>query len=99
MRNSELLAAQEAIAQATQGYPRAVPVTDLVPGDRIDLEADQYADPNHDNVFYEFEPSLVAGTELETHACFRVDFEGLASVGFPPEHRVRLMSHDDEYTA
>lgn len=67
-------------------------VTDLSEDDLVDLEGDPYianVDPDL-LVSLEFEYLTVAGVERETPTCLRVDFEGFDSVGFPPDHRVRV---------
>ena len=62
-------------------------------GDRVDLEADIFADPYggsdvadspHPEFAFEFE--VVADIERETPDCIRVDFESGFSCGFPPDH-------------
>jgi hypothetical protein len=73
--------------------------SDLVSGDSIDLEDDKYADPDGDNPYYESNYVIVDAIELETPGCVRVDFEGSSSVGFPPEHELKVLErifHSDD---
>lgn len=69
---------------------------DLIAGDMVDLENDRYADPKgyrgveSDHPEFEFEHETVAGVEAETPDCVRVDFESGLSVGFPPDHLLKL---------
>ncbi len=72
------------------------PDTELVEGDRVDLENDPYADPKHDHPYFESEYVEIAGAEPETPGCSRVDFEGTASVGFPPEHQVAVRVKEED---
>lgn len=73
-------------------------VKDLKPGDVIDLEGDPFADPDLCPDF-EYEHVIVAGGELETATCYRLDIEGCNSVGFPSDHMVPYVRHDAEYAA
>lgn len=63
----------------------------LRPGDLVDLEGDVYAGglPG-----VEYELATVVDVEQETPGCVRVDFEGLDSVGFPTDHKLRVEGHD-----
>ena len=72
-------------------------VDQLQPGDRVDLEADLFADPSwsedadtteHPEFAFEFE--RVLGVERESPDCIRVDFESGFSCGFPPDHLVDI---------
>ncbi len=67
-----------------------VPASQIRVGDWADLEADLYADPEHDNMYYESQYVEVIGMERETDGCVRIDFEGLNSVGFPPHHMIMV---------
>lgn len=82
------------------------PVKDLVEGDRVDLEHDEYArmcshgdnctDPGQhesDLIFDQCEYAIVSGIEQETPDCIRVDFDNRESVGFPTDHEVE---HDPD---
>lgn len=64
-----------------------VPVSALAEGDRIDLEGDKYADPQHEHPMYPFEDAVVIGVEPETENCTVIHIEG-ESIGFPPSHYV-----------
>lgn len=64
-------------------------------GDRLDLEGDQFADPNGDGIgesghFYgfEFELAEVESVEFETRDCV-VIHTSLGSFGFPPDHPIK----------
>lgn len=92
------LAAINALEKGEPCYPMAKHAKDLRAGDMIDLEGDHYADPTH-NPAYECELCLVAGAEVETPECVRIDFEGLSSIGFPPDHLLSVHGHDAEYEA
>jgi hypothetical protein len=75
----------------------SVKVRDIKPGDIIDLAGDQYADPNHDNVTYEYEYAVVGGVIHETPDCIVLCIEGVDHIGFPPDHLVMLAGHDNGY--
>lgn len=63
---------------------------DLQVGDMVDLEGDEYADPNNDDMFtYEFE--TVERVEVETPECVCVYF-GFDAVGFPTDHNLFVVS-------
>lgn len=67
-----------------------VRVDQLKEGDRIDLEDDEIADQNTDELTnFEFELVEVTNTYSETHDCIRVDFADCSSIGFPPDHVVK----------
>ena len=59
-------------------------------GDYVDLEGDPIADPNHDNVAFEFEWQEVASIERETSDCIVIGLEGLGVFGFPPNHPIKV---------
>jgi hypothetical protein len=68
-------------------------VSDLKPGDLVDLYGDPFADPNQDpRHCHEFEYATVCEVIPETPGCVAVSFhllrgfEGFDIVGFPPEH-------------
>lgn len=65
-------------------------VADLAEGDLLDLESDPYADPAADDVDWLYEYGCVMATERETPDCVRVDFTNGESVGFPPDHTVKV---------
>lgn len=58
-------------------------------GDRVDLEADEYADPTNDNPSFPFEFSVVQQIEQETPQCTVVNFDGF-TCGFPPDHWIDI---------
>lgn len=72
-------------------------IRDLRPGDLVDLEADPYADPHHDDPALLCELVMVACVERETEDCWLVGFEGRDPCGFPPDHEIEVDSHDDRY--
>ena len=63
-----------------------VPVTELLPGDLVNLQGDIFAD-NGEHPEFEFELQTVIEVERETPNCVRVDFES-GSFGFPPDYTV-----------
>jgi hypothetical protein len=69
---------------------RATRVGEVSVGDRLDLQGDIFADPDRDNVSYEFEMVEVTGNEAEGPDCVRLEFEAEGtSCGFPRDHYVR----------
>jgi len=75
------------------------PVAELRPGDRVDLEADEYADSplyhGYSRTFsehpeWQFEYEVVGRVELETPDCIAVHFESGFICGFPSEHEVEV---------
>lgn len=56
----------------------------------VDLEGDKYADPNHDNRFFQDELQYVAFSRVETPLCVVIGFEGWDWCGFPPDHRLNV---------
>lgn len=65
-------------------------VKDLLPGMLVDLENDEYADPNQDNTLFECEYMEVFEVEEETDDCIAVSFNGQNIIGFPPNHEVNV---------
>lgn len=63
------------------------PVSELKPGDLVDLEGDTFADKSKHPEF-EFEFQEVMQIDPETPDCTAVYFSGGACVGFPPSHIV-----------
>lgn len=69
-------------------------VADLEPGDKVDLEADAFADVSYDSEEgsehpeFAFEFEIVDQVEREAVDCIRVDFESGFSCGFPVDHFV-----------
>lgn len=79
-----------------------VAVTELEPGDLVDLEGDPFADPGHGvdpehDCPWQFEGAVVGDYyletpgELETPDCFRLDYQG-GACGFPTQHRLPRMA-------
>ncbi len=64
-------------------------VKDLVPGDLVALDGDEFADPDRSNTLLEHEFQCVDELEAETPACTCVYFDNF-TCGFPPEHEVRV---------
>lgn len=56
--------------------------------DLIDLEDDEFADPEDRRHIFPYEMARVIGFEQETDNCIRVDFDS-TSIGFPPDHLLR----------
>lgn len=71
-------------------------VSDLLPGDLVDLEGDKFADPKRDHIQFQTEYVVVDTVERETPACTAVYFEGFDCVGFPADYRVKV-SHRPTY--
>lgn len=68
----------------------AIRAIDLIEGDLVDLEGDQYADPDNDNPSYPYLLHTVSYIEQETDNCVAVTFEGGPTVGFPIDHQLRV---------
>jgi len=71
------------------------PVSELLPGDRVDLEADSVADPvghggGESPAAYQCDFQTVEAAERETGDCIAVYFENGPAVGFPVDHRVEV---------
>ena len=58
---------------------------DLQRGDLLDLEGDEYADPDNSDRVFPFEKAVVMAVEQETPTCIRVDTNA-GSFGVPPDH-------------
>lgn len=71
-------------------------ISELIPGDLVDLENDKYADPKG-NPLLECEYVTVDSIERESPECIAVYFRGFDMVGFPPDHVVKVGGHDKEY--
>lgn len=68
-----------------------VTVAELIDGDLVDLEGDQYADPEHNHDCYDLERLEVLEMTVETpYYCTLVYFDG-ATVGFPPDHKLKIL--------
>lgn len=65
-------------------------VDELKPGDLVDLEDDEFADPNGTNETFPFKYVEVEKVERETIICVAVAFLGFNVVGFPPDHVVKV---------
>lgn len=68
----------------------AIRAIDLIEGDLVDLEGDQYADPDNDNQIYPYLLHTVSNVEQETDSCVAVTFEGGPTIGFPLNHQLRV---------
>lgn len=73
---------------------KLISVTEVQPGDLLDLEHDPYADTEKTHASVSFLYAEVVGSEQETPDCVRIDFEGLDSFGFPTSHEVYLCQRD-----
>ncbi len=71
-----------------------IKIEDLLKGDRVDLEGDQYAAKGDFADHYEFEYVVVDELEVESSNCTVVHFETTPSVGFPPQHEVKIAKRD-----
>ncbi|UTC29612.1 hypothetical protein BAMBUS_05540 [Brevundimonas phage vB_BpoS-Bambus] len=69
--------------------PSEIAVRDLHPGDQLDLQHDDIADPNWDDPSLEHSWFTVVRLEQETPDCIRLDGE-TQSFGFPPDHVVKV---------
>jgi hypothetical protein len=72
-------------------------VSDLKPGDMIDLQGDVIADPYRNDMRFEFEYALVGAIIVETPTCTVLCLDGIDHYGFHPCHLVRYAGHDDSY--
>lgn len=70
-------------------------VRDLKPGMLLNLEGDPYADPDHDNVYLEYEFQVVVTVEEETPECVVVYCENF-TCAFPPDHDVEVSTTSEE---
>lgn len=70
-------------------------VSNLVVGQRVDLEGDVYADPERNNPAFESEFETVMVLERETPDCLVVHFESGFACGFPLNHMVRIDPDQD----
>lgn len=64
----------------------------LVPGDRVDLEGDRYADPEGNNAVLQCEYVEVICVEQETPECVAIGFECFDMVGFPTHHKLKVVN-------
>jgi hypothetical protein len=70
-------------------------VRNLSEFDVIDLEGDEYADPDREDPLFGFEYQTVIGVEQETVNCVRVDTDH-DSYGFPPNHKIPVVAEVEE---
>jgi hypothetical protein len=74
-------------------------VDEIRVSDMVDLEGDRYADPHAGtpDSSWQFEYGAVVDIERETPTCIRLDFHNSESVGFPPDHvlKVHRLAEDD----
>lgn len=78
------------MAEQNLGGALLRPVGEIIPGDRIDLEGDRYADPNGDTIAYQSEYAQADGVEFETPDCTVVHFTDGPSIGFPADWKVKV---------
>jgi hypothetical protein len=71
-------------------------ISELVVGDYVDLEGDEFADPKHDHPYFESEYEVVECIEKESKNCICVHFENSNPVGFPPDHLVSVSAHSPD---
>lgn len=64
---------------------------DLTPGDLVDLEGDQFADPEKDHPLYQYEFQEVMDVDVETSECVCIYFTGV-TCGFPHNHELEILS-------
>lgn len=77
--------------------PVMIPVSEVTVGDMLDLEGDAFADPKHDNIALEHEVAVVLEIKHKAPDCIALYCDGIAC-GFPPDHMVKLLGHDNEVT-
>lgn len=65
---------------------------DLKVGMRIDLEGDEFADPEGGNTILQNEYAEVAAVDIETENCVCIYAHNI-TVGFPVEHKIKLNAH------
>lgn len=74
-------------------------VDQLIVGQRVDLEADEIADPEYaatgdpdtsEHPSFQFEYEVVSEIAHETDECMVVYFESGFACGFPPDHTVEI---------
>ena len=70
----------------------SVKIKELKVGDFIDLEGDEYADPDAEITAFQFLYAQVAAVETETVDCIAISIEGVDTFGFPPDHEVRKVA-------
>jgi hypothetical protein len=80
-------------------YIGHIPAKDIQPGMYVDLEGDEYADPNSRRMNYRYIYMLVEAVEQETDHCIVIHFDNDDSVGFPTDHPLPVHTLDDEPAA
>lgn len=78
-----------AVVYRGPSVPAEIAVRDLHPGDQLDLQDDDIADPDGDDTMLEHEYVTVVSLEQESPDCIRVDGEN-HSFGFSPDHVVKV---------
>jgi len=63
-------------------------VSDIEPGDTLDLHGDRYADPAGTDRTYAVEYAEVIAVDPEVDGWIRLHFEGLPTVSFPADHAI-----------
>jgi hypothetical protein len=74
----------------------SVPILDVRTGDLIDLEADPYADPRHDDEDFADHLVTVLGTQAHADGSVTVRFTDERSFTFPDGHELSGWGHDDD---
>ncbi len=70
-----------------------VAVKDLKEGMTVDLEGDEFADPNNDSITLEHLYQEVHDVIRETPNCVLVTFD-FDAVGFPPDHEIFVRDNE-----
>lgn len=70
-------------------------ISELQVGDVIDLEGDEYADPNQDVSTFQMLYVEVASVEVESPGCIAVGIEGVGTFGFPPTHTIYCVADSE----
>jgi hypothetical protein len=77
-------------------FMQELAIKDLKEGMLIDLEYDEFADPNGDNSLLANQYLEVAEIEEETPDCIAVHICSFDTVGFPPNHKVKVVANNYE---
>jgi hypothetical protein len=74
-----------------------LPAFQIGTGDLIDLEGDQFADPdcNHPALASEY-AQVIEVEEEDGGRCIAISFEGFDIVGFPRNHLLNIVGYSDE---
>lgn len=75
-----------------EGLMEYIAVKDLEEGMMVDLADDTYADPDGDNTLLANQYVEVAEIEEETPNCFGVTFTSFECIGFPPDHKIKVVA-------